>query len=108
MSQRAMIGARASDSFDQQAKERQKASGGDKKSGEAKSVVDNWPQPTEERGKARDKAGEVVGISGRTIDRATRRQPIGAFLLTGSLYNRGIVEAWGFRDGPPFLPRARM
>lgn len=64
-----MVGARARSLYDRQAKERQKASGGDRKT--TKSVVVNLPQPNDS-GKARDQVGKVVGVSGKTIDYATK------------------------------------
>lgn len=51
------------------AKKRQRASGGDRKSEKAKSVQDDRPEPIGQ-GQARDKVGERVGVSGRSIDRA--------------------------------------
>jgi len=73
-SQRSMCTARARKLYDDQAKQRQKASGGDRKSG--KSVVANLPQPIE--GKSRDQAGKAFGVSGRRLRadiRARRRGP---------------------------------
>jgi hypothetical protein len=51
----AMVGARVIDVYAKMAKERQVASGGDRKSG--KSVVEKLPQPIPDSGKARDQAG---------------------------------------------------
>jgi Domain of unknown function (DUF4326)/ParB-like nuclease domain len=65
--QSAMVGGRAKALYEKQAKERQKASGGDRKS-----VRDNCPQPIEDKGRARDKAGEAVGVSGKQVDRAVK------------------------------------
>lgn len=69
-SQRAMIGARSRDVYDKMAKERQRASGGDKKSSGAKSVVEKVAQPVQ--GKSRDAVGVSVGVSGPYVDAATR------------------------------------
>jgi hypothetical protein len=71
-SQRAMIAARARELYDKQAKERQQAGGGDKKSASAKSGVANLPPPIQDPGKARDLAGKAAGVSGRTVDHATK------------------------------------
>ena len=65
--QAAMAGARGRELYERLARERMQAGGGDKKSG-----VDNCPHPISNTGKARDKAGEAVGVSGRQIDRASR------------------------------------
>ena len=65
-----MIGARARAEYDRQAKERQRASGGDRKSAGAKSVQVNLPEPI--KSQARDEVGKTVGVSGSTIDRANR------------------------------------
>lgn len=64
-SQRSMIGARAREWYDQQAKERQQR--------KPKSVVANLPQQnSDDTGKARDAVGKVVGVSGKSIDHATK------------------------------------
>ena len=65
-----MVGARARDYYDRQAKERQKASGGDRKSEKARSVQVNLPEPIS--GQARDHAARAVGVSGKSIDYATK------------------------------------
>jgi ParB-like chromosome segregation protein Spo0J len=67
-SQRSMVGARAREWYDQQAKERQRASGGDRRSG--KSVPVTVPEPI--KADARDQAGKAVGVSGKLIDYATK------------------------------------
>jgi hypothetical protein len=69
-SQLSMVGARAREIHDKAAKDRQRASGGDRKSKESKSVVENLPQPIQE--KARDAVGKAIGVSGKSIDHATR------------------------------------
>lgn len=68
--QLAMVGAKARDLYDRQAKERQKASGGDRKSQSKKSVQENLPEPI--HGQARDQVGQAVGVSGKSIDHATK------------------------------------
>ncbi len=66
-----MVGARAREIFEREAQDRKRTNGGDKKSGKAKSEVATLPPPISE-GTARDKAGEVVGVSGRTLEKATK------------------------------------
>jgi hypothetical protein len=63
--EKAMVGGRAKALYEKQAKERMKA-GGEKKG------VDNCPYPNSEKGRARDKAGEAVGVSGKQVDRAVK------------------------------------
>lgn len=67
-SQRSNVGFRAKRLYTEQAKERQRASGGDRKSG--KSVPVKLPEPI--RGDARDMAGKAVGVSGKMIDYAEK------------------------------------
>jgi len=57
-----MIAARARDAYDKRAKERQKRKPAD-------SVQENLP---EQKGQARDQAGKALGVSGRTVDYATK------------------------------------
>jgi ParB-like chromosome segregation protein Spo0J len=64
-SQRAMVGARLRKVFDDEAKERQKLSKGRGQKG-----VENLPHLNE--GKSRDKAGEAVAVSGKSVDAATK------------------------------------
>mgnify|MGYP000933829434 CR=1 FL=1 len=59
------------DLYDAEAKERMKAGGGDRKSETAKSGVEKLPHPIGE-GKSRDIVGRMVGVSGKTIDAATK------------------------------------
>jgi len=66
-SQRSMVAARVREFYDNAAKERQRASGGDQK---AKAVVEKLPQP--DTGKARDQAGKAAGVSGKMVDYATK------------------------------------
>ena len=58
-----MVAARARELYDRLAKERQQASGGDRRSGKHKSVPVNLPEPI--AGDARDQAGKVMGVSGK-------------------------------------------
>lgn len=69
-SQWAMIGANM-ESYREKAKERMKAGGGDKKSKIAKSGPVHLPDPINQ-GDSRDQIGEVVGVSGRMIDKAVQ------------------------------------
>ena len=62
--EKAMVGGRAKALYEKQAKERLKESG--EMFGKGK---DNCPYPIENKGQARDKAGEAVGVSGKQIDR---------------------------------------
>jgi hypothetical protein len=59
-----MVGARAREIYNRQAKDRQKASGGDKKSLSAESVVEKSPPPISDSG---NKARAAVGVSGKMI-----------------------------------------
>lgn len=65
--QLSMVGARARQFYDEQAKQRQKEAG--KSHGRGK-VVENLPQAN--AGTARDAVGKAVGVSGKSIDHATR------------------------------------
>lgn len=65
-SQKSMVAARARDVYDAQAKERQRLSEGRGKKGPA-----NLPD-LNDTGDARDKAGKAVGVSGRSVDFATK------------------------------------
>lgn len=67
-SQRAMVASRAREIFDRQAKERQKQATG-KPRGAKASVPANLPGQT---GDARDQAGKALGVSGKTVDAATK------------------------------------
>lgn len=60
-SQLAMVGARAREIYDKQAKDRQKR--------KPHSVQENLP---EQKGQSRDAVGKTVGVSGKSIDHATR------------------------------------
>jgi ParB-like chromosome segregation protein Spo0J len=71
-SQASMVGARAREIYDRQAKEKMSAGGGDKKSKSAKSGMENFPPPIAEKITARDAVGKAIGVSGKTIDFATR------------------------------------
>ena len=69
-SQRSMVAARAREFYDQAAKERQKEGGKQHGKGHPK-VVENLPQPNGNQ-KARDQAGKSAGVSGRSVDYATK------------------------------------
>ena len=64
-SQASMVAARARDYYDRQAKERMSAGG--KRHGQG---VENLPPL--EPAKSRDKAGKAAGVSGKTVDHATK------------------------------------
>jgi ParB-like chromosome segregation protein Spo0J len=70
-SQWAMVGARARDIYDSQAKERQKEGQKSGGRGHIKNSVENLP-PSLDSGKARDHAAKAVGVSGKSIDFATK------------------------------------
>jgi hypothetical protein len=61
-SQASMVAARARDYYDRQAKERQKRKPAD-------SVLENLPG---QKGTARDQAAKAAGVSGKTVDHATK------------------------------------
>lgn len=67
-SQLSMVAARVREIYDAAAKERHKQNGGDRKSG--KSAPENLPDAV--KGDARDKAGAAVGVSGKSVDFATK------------------------------------
>ena len=62
-----MVGARVRKIYDKQAKERQKEHGSTAP-GKRKTLPESLP---EVKGDARDQAGKVVGVSGKSIDYAT-------------------------------------
>jgi hypothetical protein len=66
-SQRALIAAGFLTYEKEQARLRLSASGGDRKSG-----VETFPDPIADAGRARDKAGERMHVSGRTVDEAAK------------------------------------
>lgn len=68
-SQAAMVGARAREVYDKQAKERMTA-GANKGRQSQKGAVENLPQADSAR--ARDAVGKAIGVSGKSIDYATR------------------------------------
>lgn len=69
--QRGMVAARAREIYDQQAKERQVAGQKSGGRGHTKNSVENLP-PSLDSGKARDAVGKAVGVSGKTVDHASR------------------------------------
>jgi protein gp37 len=72
-SQRAIIAARLMPLYEEQAKQRQIASGGDKKSEESKSVVQKVAPPIE-KSKARADAGRAAGVNHAYVDQAKKIQ----------------------------------
>ncbi len=64
--QLAMVGARAREQYDKAAKERQQV----RKGNQAGTTVENLPQL--DSGSARDAVGSAVGVSGKSIDHATK------------------------------------
>ncbi len=67
-SQLSMVAARAREFYDREAKERMREGG--RKGGESKGK-ENLPSPSREN-QARDQAGKAVGVSGRSVDYATK------------------------------------
>lgn len=80
--QLAMVGARAREYYDAQAKERQKAHG-NTAPGKAKSLPVNLPEV--KNGDARDHAAKAVGVSGKSIDFATTVQKHGTPALRAAV-----------------------
>jgi hypothetical protein len=66
-----MVGARAREVYDRQAKERMSAGGQVAGKGRPKQGPANLPDPIK-TGDARDQAGAAVGVSGKLIDAATK------------------------------------
>src|SRR5579883_979713 len=64
--QLAMVGARARQVYDEQARERQSAT---RKKGDSLVPVN---LPERDKGDSRDQVGKAVGVSGKSIDMATR------------------------------------
>lgn len=56
--------------YEDECKQAQKQSGGDKKSASAKTVRENLPEPKKPEQRARDKAAKTVGVSGKLVDMA--------------------------------------
>jgi hypothetical protein len=69
-SQRAMVGAKLRDIYDRQAAERKQST--QVKNGKTPSISGGGNITTTGGGKARDKAGEAIAVSGSTIDKATK------------------------------------
>jgi hypothetical protein len=70
VSQRSMIAARVRELYEQQAKERQ---------GRRTDLVENLPPGAQAQyGKARDQAGEVLGVSGKSVDHASKVLKLGS------------------------------
>lgn len=91
-SQLAMVAARVRSVYDAQAKARKVESG--KEHGRGK-VPENLPEPIP-RSDARDAAGKAVGVSGKTVDFATRVLAQGA----GPRRTSGTRSCWHCRRGP--------
>jgi ParB-like chromosome segregation protein Spo0J len=70
VSQRAMAADKARDWYAAHAKERQRASGGDRKSAASKSVPVPTPEPIS--GDTRDHVGKAFGVAGTTVDAARK------------------------------------
>lgn len=70
-SQLSMVGARAREIYDRAAGERQREGQKSGGRGNTKNLVENLP-PSLDGGKSRDLAGKAVGVSGKSIDHATR------------------------------------
>jgi hypothetical protein len=68
-SQLAIVGAKARELYDAQAKERQKEHGG---TAPGKAAITCGNVSTSDLGRSRDKAGEAVGVSGKLVDSATK------------------------------------
>lgn len=66
--QRAIAGAKAIEMYSAEAKERQRANGGDRTSDKANKA--NLPDAV--KGQARDKVGEAVGVSGKSISHGVK------------------------------------
>lgn len=80
-SQRAMMAAAFLPHCQSEAKERQRASGGDRKSDKAKSVVETFPEPIE-GSRARDEAAKQYNVTGRTVSKAANVINTGCKQLT--------------------------
>jgi transposase len=70
-SQKGMVAARAREIYDRQAKERQRE-GQERGRKSQKGFPENLPETDPRKGDARDQAGKAVGVSGRTVDHATK------------------------------------
>ena len=73
-SQRAMIAAKVLDLYADEAKDRQKELAGTRPNA-GTDLVEKLPQG--DKGKSRDKAGEAVGVSGKSVDQAKKVQAKG-------------------------------
>lgn len=92
-SQLSMVGAKLREFYDTEAKERRVRKPVD-------SVVENLPQ---QNGKARDKAGKAVGVSGKSIDHATKVMKKGTPELQAATESNQIAvsKAAKIADLPP-------
>lgn len=97
-SQAAMCAARAREIYERQAKERQRLSEGAGIKGPA-----NLPDLS--KGDARDKAGKAFGVSGKSVDHATRVIEKGIPELAKAV-DEGRMA--GNRSGCSFWPKKRV
>ncbi len=70
-SQRAMCAARASELYEEQAKQRMSEGGKAAGKGRPKQGKENLPSPIPSAGQARDQAGKAFGVSGKSVNYAT-------------------------------------
>jgi ParB-like chromosome segregation protein Spo0J len=83
-SQRAMVAARAREWYDRQAKERQRVRKGNQPGATQKNL------PGLSKGQARDQAGQAVGVSGKSVDQATKVRREGVPELTEAVEGRRL------------------
>ena len=98
-SQRSLIAAKLKPLYETQAKQRQKASGGEKQS--KKSLPANLPAP--EKGDARDRAGKAMAVSGKSVDMADRvhRKAIPEIVAAVGAGNLAVSAAATVAELPP-------
>jgi 16S rRNA G966 N2-methylase RsmD len=70
--QKAMLALQVLSAYEEQGKQRMAEGGGDKKSDQAKSGGADLHQPIDRAPKSMDKAGAVVGVSGKAVSQAKR------------------------------------
>lgn len=92
-SQRAMVAARAREFYDKAAKERQK-SHGNTAPGKGKTLPENLPELNAD---ARDAAGKAVGVSGKSVDYASRILRAGTPALIKAVESDKISVSTGAR-----------
>jgi hypothetical protein len=71
-SQLSLVGGRAREIYDRQAKSRMSEGGKAAGKGRPQQGKENLPSPISNPGQSRDLAGRAVGVSGRSIDHATK------------------------------------